>query len=96
MTSIETKIPDALYRQAQAIAEREQISLDELVAIALARQVSVWETRRTFAERDAKGDWKKAREVLSKAPDVEPENSDKLSSKNKRKSSPTSSASNLR
>ena len=40
MTSIETKIPDALYRQAQAIAQREDISLDELIAIALASQVS--------------------------------------------------------
>lgn len=78
MTNIETKIPDALYRQAQAIAEREQISLDEFIAIALAGQVSAWETKRTFAQRAAKGDWKTALEVLAKAPDVEPEDFDKL------------------
>jgi hypothetical protein len=78
VTSIETKIPDALYRQAQAIAEREQISLDELIAIALASQVSVWENRRTFAERAAKGEWEKAREVLAKAPEAEPEDHDRL------------------
>jgi hypothetical protein len=78
VTSIETKLPDALYRQAQAIAEREQISLDELIAIALASQVSVWENGRAFAERAAKGDWGKAREVLAKAPDAEPEDQDRL------------------
>ncbi len=29
MTSIETKIPDALYRQAKTIAERELIRISE-------------------------------------------------------------------
>ena len=78
MTNIETKIPDALYRQAQAIAQREQISLDELIAIALASQVSVWEARQNFSERAAKGDWEKARQILANAPDEEPEDRDKL------------------
>ncbi len=78
MTSIETKIPDALYRQAKSIAEREQISLDEFIALALAGQVSAWETSRTFAGRAAQGDWQKARQVLANAPDAEPEEHDKL------------------
>ena len=78
MTSIETKIPDALYRQAQAIAQREDISLDELIAIALASQVSVWQARQTFSERAAQGDWEKARQILANASDDEPEDRDKL------------------
>jgi hypothetical protein len=78
MTSIETKIPDALYRQAQAIAQREDISLDELIAIALASQVSVWQAKLTFSEREAQGDWEKARQILANAPDDEPEDRDKL------------------
>lgn len=78
MTNVETKIPDALYRQAQAIAQREQISLDELIAIALASQVSVWEARQAFSERAARGDWEKARQLLANAPDDEAEDRDKL------------------
>jgi|GraSoiStandDraft_46_1057282.scaffolds.fasta_scaffold403360_2 hypothetical protein len=78
MTSIETKIPDALYRQAQAIAQREDITLDELIAIALASQVSVWQTRQTFPERAARGDWENARQILANAPDDEPEDRDNL------------------
>lgn len=78
MTKLNTKIPDALFRQAQTIANREQISLDQFIAIALASQVSVWETRQNFAERAQNGDWQKAQEILAKAPDIEPENYDTL------------------
>lgn len=78
MTTINTKIPDTLFRQAVTIAEREEITLDEFIALSLASQISSWETGKTFTERAAKGDWRKAREVLAKAPDVEAEEHDKV------------------
>jgi predicted nucleic acid-binding protein len=78
MTTISTKIPDTLFRQAKSIAEREDMTLDEFIALALASQISSWNVGKTFEERARKGDWKKAREVLSKVPDVEAEDYDKL------------------
>ena len=78
MTTINTKIPDPLFRQAQTIAEREDISLDQFIALALASQVSVWNSRQSFAARADKGDWEKAKAILAKAPDVEPEDFDKF------------------
>jgi hypothetical protein len=78
MPSIEIKISDALYRQAQAIAQREAISLDELITLALASQVSVWQAGQTFSERVAQGDWEKARRILANAPGDEPEDRDEL------------------
>ena len=78
MTTINTKIPDALFRQARTIAEREDISLDQFIAIALASQVSVWNTRQSFAARANTGDWEKAQAVLAQAPDKEPEDFDKF------------------
>ena len=78
MTTINTKIPDALFRQARTIAEREDISLDQFIAIALASQVSVWNTRQSFAARANNGDWEKAQAVLTQAPDKEPEDFDKF------------------
>ena len=78
MTTINTKVPDALFRQAKKIAEREKISFDEFVALALASQISSWNVGKSFADRAKNGDWKKAREILAKAPDVEAEDFDKL------------------
>jgi antitoxin component of RelBE/YafQ-DinJ toxin-antitoxin module len=78
MTTINAKIPDTLFRQAKTIAEREDLTLDEFIALALASQISSWNLGKSFAERANNGDWKKAREILAKAPDIEPEDFDKL------------------
>ena len=78
MTTISTKIPDTLVRQAKTIAEREDITLDQFIALALASQISSWNVGKTFEERAQNGNWEKAREVLAKAPETEPEDYDKL------------------
>lgn len=78
MTTISTKIPEALFRQAKTIAEREDMTLDEFIALALSGQISSWNTGKFFTERVAEGDWQKARKILANAPDVEPEDFDKL------------------
>ena len=78
MTTINTKIPDALFRQAKTIADDEEMTLDQFIALALASQISSWNVGKTFAERAAKGDWEKAREILAEAPDLEAEDYDKL------------------
>jgi hypothetical protein len=78
MTTISTKIPDALFRQAKTIAESEDMTFDQFIALALASQVSSWSVGKNFTERAAKGDWEKARTILSKAPDVEADDFDKL------------------
>ncbi|MBA2645884.1 MAG: hypothetical protein H0U81_03700 [Pyrinomonadaceae bacterium] len=78
MTKIESRIPDALFAQAKQLAERENISLDQLVTIALTAQVSAWMTRGHLETRAARGDWQRAREVLAKAPDTQPPARDAL------------------
>ncbi len=78
MTIISTKIPDTLFRQAKTIADSEEMTLDQFIALALASQVSSWNVGKTFTERAKKGDWQKSREILAKAPDVEAEDFDKL------------------
>lgn len=78
MTTISTKIPDALFRQAKSIAESEEMTFDQFIALALASQISSWNVGKSFNERAEKGDWKKARKILAKAPDTETEDFDKL------------------
>lgn len=40
MTTISTKIPDTLFLHAKSIAEREEITLDQFIALALTSQIS--------------------------------------------------------
>ena len=78
MTKIESQIPDSLYNQVRSLAEREHISIDQLVSIALAAQVSAWLTKDYIEERAKRGNWDKALEVLAHVPDVEPAEHDRL------------------
>ena len=78
MTTIETHIPDSLHKQLKSLAQREGISIDQLISIALAGQVSAWLTKDYLEERATRGSWEKALEVLAHAPDVEPADHDRL------------------
>jgi hypothetical protein len=78
MTTISTKIPDTLFHHAKTIAEREEMTLDQFIALALASQISSWEIGQSFADRAKRGDWEKARKIFSKAPDADPEVEDVL------------------
>lgn len=55
MTTIEAKVPDYLARLAHEAAEKEQTTFDQIVALALAAQVSAWRVRDDIATRAARG-----------------------------------------
>jgi hypothetical protein len=42
MTKIEAQIPNYLAQQALALAEREKVPLDHIIALALSAQVAAW------------------------------------------------------
>jgi 23S rRNA G2445 N2-methylase RlmL len=78
MTILTAEIPDSLYRQIEKLAQQEKISVDQLVAIALSSQVSSWTTQHYIQERAKRGSLQDLQTILAKAPNVEPENFDKL------------------
>ncbi|MBD2365305.1 ribbon-helix-helix protein, CopG family [Anabaena minutissima FACHB-250] len=78
MSNLNVQIPDSLYKQIEALAAKENMSLEQLVAIALSAQVSAWMTKDYIEEKAKRGSWDKFQQVLAKVPDVEPEDYDKL------------------
>jgi len=78
MSNLNVQIPDSLYKQIKALAAKENIPLEQLVAIALSAQVSAWMTKDYIEEKAQRGSWDKFQQVLNKVPDVEPEDYDKL------------------
>jgi 23S rRNA G2445 N2-methylase RlmL len=76
--NITANIPDALYQQVEALAKRENISIEQLLTIALSAQVSAWMTKDYIEEKAKRGSWEKFQQVLKKVPDVEPEARDRL------------------
>ena len=72
MTTIQAQVLDALVRQVTELAEREKVTVDQLVNIALASQVGAWRKRDTIAERAQRGSWDKFDRVMAKVRDVPP------------------------
>ncbi|MBE9051496.1 hypothetical protein IQ243_13900 [Nostocales cyanobacterium LEGE 11386] len=78
MTNLNVQIPDSLYKQIEDLAVKENIPLEQLVAVALSAQVAAWNTKDYLEEKAQRGNWEKFQQVLKKVPDVEPEDDDKL------------------
>ncbi|MEH1926104.1 hypothetical protein [Nostoc sp.] len=78
MTNLNVQLPESLYKQIEALAARENISIEQLTTIALSAQVSAWMTKDYLEEKAKRGSWEKFQQVLNKVPNVEPEEYDKL------------------
>ena len=72
MTTIQAQVPDALAREVTELAEREKVTIDQLVNLALATQIGAWRKRDTIAERAKRGSWDKFDHVMAKVRDVPP------------------------
>lgn len=70
MSNLNVQIPESLYKQIETLAAKENISLEQLVAIALSAQVSAWMTKDYIEEKAKHGSWDKFQQVLAKVPDV--------------------------
>lgn len=77
MTQLNVNLPDSIYNGIRGLAQRENISLDHLVALALSEKMSAMMTEKYLRERSARGDRKKFLAVLDQAPDVPAEAEDR-------------------
>jgi hypothetical protein len=71
-------LPPSLHEEAQAYASKEGISINEFIMRAVAEKLATLSTADYLAERAKRGSREKLLAVLAKAPDVEPEDNDKL------------------
>lgn len=66
--TLQVNIPDSLLRQTAELAERQQVTVDQVVAAALSAQVSAAATRPSIAERAKRVNWQKVDEILARVP----------------------------
>ncbi len=80
MSSISLRLPESLHKQARELAKREDISINQLIATALAEKMAALMTGEYLAERAARGRRRKFERVLGKvrARDAAPTEGDEL------------------
>ena len=79
MSTLNVNLPESLHRRAQSLAQDDGVPLEQFIATALAEKVAVLDADSYIRERAARGSREKFERILSKVPDVEPEEKDRLS-----------------
>ncbi len=78
MSTISLRLPESLHESARALAEKENISINQLITLALAEKVSALMTEEYLGTRAKRGSKEKFQAAMAKVADVEPEEQDKL------------------
>ncbi|MDZ7761668.1 MAG: toxin-antitoxin system HicB family antitoxin [Desulfovermiculus sp.] len=78
MSTLSIRLPDSLHERLKEVARKEGISMNQLIALAVSEKLSVLMTVDYLKERAAQGDRHAFENILSKVPDVEPDEMDKI------------------
>lgn len=79
MSQVSLRLPDSLHAAVKALAEKDNISANQFIAMAVAEKVAALGTAQILRERAARAPSRERYlELLGKAPDVEPEEADRL------------------
>ena len=73
MTTLSLRLPESLHRGLRDVAQREGISINQFITLAVAEKLSALLTETDLQERAKRGNRKKYLSALSRVPDVEPE-----------------------
>ena len=78
MITIQAQIPDYLYQRVERLAQKENISIDMILAMALSGHLAAWLTQQYLEDKAQQISWRGFQEGLAKVPDAEPEDPDRL------------------
>lgn len=78
MTQIVIDFPDSLFKGAEALAQREKVSIEQLITSALGEKLAALMTEDYLAQRAKRGNREAFMSVLDHALNTEPMAEDKL------------------
>jgi len=78
MSTMSVRLPESLHEKAREMAEREGVSINQLVTTALAEKLSALLTEEYLAQRAARGSREKYDRVLAKVSDQRPITGDEI------------------
>jgi hypothetical protein len=78
MTTISLRLPKSLHETARQLAKRENVSINQLIALALAEKISALMTDDYLNERAERATRAKFDRALSKVADVDAVEADRL------------------
>ena len=78
MSTLSLRLPESLHQYAREMAEKENISINQLITLALAEKLSALGAEDYLEMRAKRGSKAKFLKAMSKVPKVEPPDFDRL------------------
>lgn len=78
MSALSLRLPKSLHERLRELAREEGISVNQFVMLAVAEKVAAISTIEYLEQRAQRGSRERFLEILNKAPDVDPEEFDRL------------------
>ena len=72
MSALSIRLPESLRRNARAYAEQEGVSVNQLIATALAEKLAALSAQDCLASRAARASKTKFERALAQVPDTDP------------------------
>jgi hypothetical protein len=85
MSALSVRLPESLHQRVREMAVREGISINQLIATALAEKMSALLTADYLEGRARRGSRTRFLAALAQVPDVEPQPHDRLPAKGRGK-----------
>lgn len=78
MSTLSLRLPESLHRKVKELSQKENISINQFITSALAEKISALLTEEYLEKRAQRASKAKFQKALSKVPNVEPGEYDKL------------------
>ena len=78
MSTLSIRLPESVHRKLKELAEKEGVSMNQLISLAVAEKVSALLTVDYLNDRARRADPQAYKEILSRVPDVAAEPRDAI------------------
>jgi HicB family len=78
MSTLSLRLPESLHRKLRALADRDDVSINQFIATAVAEKAAALLTVEYLEERAGRGNAKLFDRLLARVPDVPPVPGDEL------------------
>lgn len=78
MSTLSVRLPESLHKKIKELAEKEGVSMNQFITLAVSEKMSALLTIDYLKERAKNASKQKFKNIMDQVPDVEPEEYDKL------------------
>lgn len=76
MSTLSVRLPNSLHVRLRELAQAEGVSMNQLIATAVAEKLSALDAEAYLADRARGGSRERFEQVLARVPDAEPDEED--------------------